>query len=154
MSNLTKIPMRRIPRRYRNAQAAIDRLCQAFGVEKHLVVPGEGETIIQSQLKCEFADQGDDETMRCQSRAHAPSFSLMMIFHHPRNIASTSAWLTATPIVIAILANGPDREVCRGGTEYEGIRADGPIFRYHRQPCAHIESPSSIFPVEPAENTD
>jgi hypothetical protein len=29
--------------RYRNAQAAIEWLRRAFGFEKHLVVPGEGE---------------------------------------------------------------------------------------------------------------
>jgi hypothetical protein len=28
--------------RYRNASAAIEWLCKAFGFEKHLVVPGEG----------------------------------------------------------------------------------------------------------------
>jgi uncharacterized glyoxalase superfamily protein PhnB len=36
--------------RYRNAPAAIEWLCQAFGFEKHLVVPGEGETIAHAQL--------------------------------------------------------------------------------------------------------
>jgi uncharacterized glyoxalase superfamily protein PhnB len=36
--------------RYRNAPAAIEWLCQAFGFEKHLVVPGEGDTIVHSQL--------------------------------------------------------------------------------------------------------
>jgi uncharacterized glyoxalase superfamily protein PhnB len=36
--------------RYRNAPAAIEWLCQAFGFEKHLVVPGEGDTIVHAQL--------------------------------------------------------------------------------------------------------
>ena len=36
--------------RYRDAPAAIEWLCQAFGFEKHLVVPGEGETIAHAQL--------------------------------------------------------------------------------------------------------
>jgi hypothetical protein len=36
--------------RYRNAPAAIEWLCQAFGFEKHLVVPGEGNTIVHAQL--------------------------------------------------------------------------------------------------------
>jgi uncharacterized glyoxalase superfamily protein PhnB len=36
--------------RYRNAPAAIEWLCQAFGFEKHLVVPGEGETIAHAEL--------------------------------------------------------------------------------------------------------
>jgi uncharacterized glyoxalase superfamily protein PhnB len=36
--------------RYRNAPAAIEWLCQTFGFEKHLVVPGEGNTIAHAQL--------------------------------------------------------------------------------------------------------
>lgn len=36
--------------RYRNAKAAIDWLCRAFGFERHLVVPGEGEQIVHAQL--------------------------------------------------------------------------------------------------------
>ena len=36
--------------RYRNAPAAIEWLCNAFGFEKHLVVPGENDTIAHAQL--------------------------------------------------------------------------------------------------------
>jgi len=36
--------------RYRDAAAAIEWLCQAFGFEKHLVVPGENGTIAHAQL--------------------------------------------------------------------------------------------------------
>jgi uncharacterized glyoxalase superfamily protein PhnB len=36
--------------RYRNAPAAIEWLCQAFGFEKHLIVPGENGTIGHAQL--------------------------------------------------------------------------------------------------------
>ena len=36
--------------RYQNAVKAIDWLCRAFGFEKHLVVPGEGDTIAHAQL--------------------------------------------------------------------------------------------------------
>jgi uncharacterized glyoxalase superfamily protein PhnB len=36
--------------RYRDAAAAIDWLCRAFGFERHLVVPGEGGTIAHAQL--------------------------------------------------------------------------------------------------------
>lgn len=36
--------------RYRDAPAAIDWLCQAFGFEKKLVVPGEHNTVVHSQL--------------------------------------------------------------------------------------------------------
>jgi uncharacterized glyoxalase superfamily protein PhnB len=36
--------------RYRNAPAAIEWLCTTFGFERHLVVPGEGGTIVHAQL--------------------------------------------------------------------------------------------------------
>jgi uncharacterized glyoxalase superfamily protein PhnB len=36
--------------RYRDAPAAIEWLCKAFGFEKTLVVPGEGGTIAHAQL--------------------------------------------------------------------------------------------------------
>jgi|SRR5262245_23475835 len=36
--------------RYRNAPAAIEWLCRAFGFERHLVVPGEDGTIVHAQL--------------------------------------------------------------------------------------------------------
>ena len=37
-------------RRYRDAPAAIEWLCRAFGFEKHLVVPGPDGTIAHAQL--------------------------------------------------------------------------------------------------------
>lgn len=36
--------------RYKDAAAAIEWLCEAFGFEKHLVVPGEDGTIVHAQL--------------------------------------------------------------------------------------------------------
>ncbi len=36
--------------RYKDAPNAIEWLCRAFGFEKHLVVPGAGETIAHAQL--------------------------------------------------------------------------------------------------------
>lgn len=36
--------------RYRDAAAAIEWLCKAFGFEKHLVVPGENGAIAHAQL--------------------------------------------------------------------------------------------------------
>ena len=36
--------------RYRNAPAAIDWLCETFGFERHLVVPGENGIIVHAQL--------------------------------------------------------------------------------------------------------
>jgi uncharacterized glyoxalase superfamily protein PhnB len=35
---------------YKNAKAAIEWICESFGFEKHLVVPGEDNTIIHAQL--------------------------------------------------------------------------------------------------------
>ena len=37
--------------RYRDAPAAIEFLCRAFGFEQHLVVPGEDGTIVHAQLR-------------------------------------------------------------------------------------------------------
>ena len=37
--------------RYRNAKAAIEWLCAAFGFERMMVVTGEGETIAHAQLR-------------------------------------------------------------------------------------------------------
>ena len=36
--------------RYRDAKAAIDWLCRAFGFTEHLVVPGEGGSIAHAEL--------------------------------------------------------------------------------------------------------
>ncbi|NNE43120.1 MAG: glyoxalase [Gemmatimonadetes bacterium] len=36
--------------RYRDAAAAVDWLCEAFGFEKHLVVPAEDGTVVHAQL--------------------------------------------------------------------------------------------------------
>jgi uncharacterized glyoxalase superfamily protein PhnB len=37
--------------RYRDAPAALDRLCRTFGFERHLVVPGADGTIAHAQLR-------------------------------------------------------------------------------------------------------
>jgi uncharacterized glyoxalase superfamily protein PhnB len=37
--------------RYRDAAAAIEWLCRAFGFERHLVVPGDAGTIAHAQLR-------------------------------------------------------------------------------------------------------
>jgi uncharacterized glyoxalase superfamily protein PhnB len=57
--------------RYREAAAAIDWLCAAFGFERHLVVPGEGGTIAHAQLTCGngmimLGSAADDEFGRLQ----------------------------------------------------------------------------------------
>jgi uncharacterized glyoxalase superfamily protein PhnB len=36
--------------RYRDAQAAISWLCEAFGFERNMIVPGENGTVVHAQL--------------------------------------------------------------------------------------------------------
>ncbi|HVS89572.1 MAG TPA: VOC family protein [Candidatus Acidoferrum sp.] len=56
MTNLGAVPAKSVPAtiipgmRYRNAPAAIEWLCKAFGFEKQLVVPGENGMIAHAQL--------------------------------------------------------------------------------------------------------
>ena len=45
-TNATMIPTLR----YKDAAAAVDWLCEAFGFEKHLVIPGEDGAITHAQL--------------------------------------------------------------------------------------------------------
>ncbi len=57
--------------RYRDATAAIDWLCRAFGFEKHIVVPGPKGTIAHAQLTfghgmIMLGSAGDDEFGRLQ----------------------------------------------------------------------------------------
>ena len=42
--------------RYRDANAAIEWLCKAFGFEKHLVVPGENGTVAHAAYVREWHD--------------------------------------------------------------------------------------------------
>jgi uncharacterized glyoxalase superfamily protein PhnB len=53
MSNLAKSTRATVipALRYRDAPAAIEWLCRAFGFEKHLVVPGEAATIAHAELR-------------------------------------------------------------------------------------------------------
>jgi len=37
--------------RYQDAPKAVDWLCRAFGFERHMVVPGEGDSIAHAQLR-------------------------------------------------------------------------------------------------------
>ena len=52
MSSPKQTPCNVIPSlRYRDAPKAIDWLCSAFGFEKSLVVPGEGDSVVHAQLR-------------------------------------------------------------------------------------------------------
>ena len=60
--------------RYHDAPAAIDWLCRAFGFEKHLVVPGEGEgVIVHAQLR-----YGNGMIMLGTAGAHGGDFDDVM----------------------------------------------------------------------------
>ena len=57
--------------RYRDAAAAIDWLCEAFGFKRHLVVPGENGAIAHAQLvlgngMIMLGSAGDDEFGKLQ----------------------------------------------------------------------------------------
>jgi uncharacterized glyoxalase superfamily protein PhnB len=57
--------------RYRDANAAIEWLCEAFGFERHLVVPGDDGTVEHAQLICDagmimLGTTRDDEFGRLQ----------------------------------------------------------------------------------------
>ena len=63
--------------RYRDAPAAIDWLCKAFGFEPHLVVPGQGGRIAHAQLvrgngMIMLGSAGDDEFGRLQQPLERP----------------------------------------------------------------------------------
>ena len=63
--------------RYRDAPAAVEWLCKAFGFEKHLVVPDEDGTIAHAQLvfgngMIMLGSARDDEFGRLQQPLDAP----------------------------------------------------------------------------------
>ena len=64
--------------RYQQAPAAIDWLRRAFGFEKHLVVPGEGDTIAHAQLT-----HGNGMIMLGSAGAHAGVYDELMATRIP-----------------------------------------------------------------------
>ena len=67
--------------RYQDAPKAIDWLCRAFGFERHLVVPGEGDTIVHAQLTF-----GRGMIMLGSSGAHGGGFDELV--KAPREVGS------------------------------------------------------------------
>jgi uncharacterized glyoxalase superfamily protein PhnB len=59
---------------YHDAPSAIDWLCRAFGFEKHLVVPGENNTVVHAQLRLGngMIMTGSAETNRMPHLAKTP----------------------------------------------------------------------------------
>jgi uncharacterized glyoxalase superfamily protein PhnB len=63
--------------RYRDAPAAIDWLCKAFGFEKHLIIPGDNGMIVHAQLTfgngmIMLGSARDDEFGKLQAPPNAP----------------------------------------------------------------------------------
>ena len=95
--------------RYRDAPAAIDWLCEAFGFERHLVVPGEPGTIDHAQLvfgngMIMLGSARDDELGQLRRPLDAPgapvSKSAYVIVsdvdaHHARAVAAGAQVVTA-----------------------------------------------------------
>ena len=62
--------------RYRDAAAAVEWLCTAFGFEKHLVVPGDGGNVVHAQLvfgngMVMLGSAGDDDFSKLQKPPRA-----------------------------------------------------------------------------------
>jgi len=91
--------------RYRDAAKAIDWLCQAFGFEKHLVVPGEGNDIAHAQLT-----YGNGMIMLGSAGKHGGVFDELM--RTPGEVAGAN---TQSPYVIV--------DDC--GAHYERARSAG-----------------------------
>jgi uncharacterized glyoxalase superfamily protein PhnB len=73
--------------RYRDAQAAIDFLCRAFGFSEHLVVPGPDDTIAHAELRLgnsmvmlgSAADTEYGRLTRLASESGGPSMGLYVV---------------------------------------------------------------------------
>ena len=72
--------------RYRDAEAAIDWLCRALGFSRHLIVPGEGNTIAHAQLTL-----GDGMIMLGSERDD--DHGQMMTVPGPQGVNTQSAYL-------------------------------------------------------------
>ena len=91
--------------RYQDAPKAIDWLCQAFGFEKQLVVPGEGDTIAHAQLRF-----GNGMVMLGSAGRHGGGYDELV-----RTPAEVGGFNTQAPYVIV--------EDCKA--HYERARAAG-----------------------------
>ena len=92
--------------RYRNAPAAIEWLCTTFGFEKHLVVPGENDTIVHAQLTF-----GNGMIMLGSAQTDSEYGRLMA---HPDDIGGAQ---TQTVYVVVADADAVYERVKRAGME-------------------------------------
>lgn len=72
--------------RYRNAPAAIDWLCRAFGFERHFVIPGPDDTIAHAQLTL-----GSDMVML--GSMHEDAYGRLVGPHDPARPATQSLYV-------------------------------------------------------------
>ena len=72
--------------RYRDASAAIDWLCRVLGFSRHLVVPGDGDTIAHAQLTL-----GDGMIMLGSERDD--DFGQVMAAPGPQGVNTQSAYV-------------------------------------------------------------
>ena len=91
--------------RYADAVAAIDWLCRAFGFEKHLVVPGEGGTIVHAQLVL-------DDGMIMVGSVRDDDFGVLQ--RTPNMLGGVG---TQSPYIIVADADAPCERVVAAGAE-------------------------------------
>src|SRR3989442_8517924 len=139
--------------RYRDAAAAIDWLCRAFGFERHLVVPGEQGTIAHAQLTLGngmimLGSARDDEFGKLQKTpAQVGGVGTQSPYiivpdadaHHARAVAA------GAKVVYPL----KDEDYGGGGASPPGPAAGAVDLWAHqpwggcgRQPCGHTRSPA------------
>ena len=90
---------------YRDAPAAIEFLCKAFGFERKMVVPGENDTIAHAELTCGNAmimigttkETGYGKLMRTPRDAGGATQSIYLVVddadaHHAQAKATAARW--------------------------------------------------------------
>ncbi len=117
--------------RYRDAPAAIEFLCSAFGFERHLVVPGEDGSIIHAQLR--FGNG-----MIMLSSATESDFGRMVGSPAPGNTGGQSPYLITAAIDahyarakaagVEILLDNEDKDY--GGRGYTARDPEGYVWSF------------------------
>ncbi len=122
--------------RYRDAAAAIDWLCRVLGFSRHLVVPGEGNTITHAQLTI-----GDGMIMLGSERDD--EYGQVMVVPSPQGVNTQSAYIVVDePEALhdRVLAAGADIVMPLQYPEYGGA------FFSCRDPEGHVWNIGSYDP--------
>ena len=118
--------------RYRNAKAAVEWLCRAFGFEKRLVVPGDGGAVVHAELvygngMVMLGEARDDEFGRLQKTpAEAGGVGTQSPYiivddadtHHARAVAA------GAKVVYAL------RDESYGGRGYSCLDPEGHLWNF------------------------